>query len=145
MLKGRQGLASVFLCFFCLLTLLQQPALSCYRDILNRVESLSKAAPLNLLDCMLYTPTTNNYENCSKSALKCFAAEVKVVIQEWKTIEKLKRKWDLDTRLNEVAELLNQTNTECFQCEQLTEKNATEFFRDLETYIKQMNSNIGTC
>ncbi|XP_041653912.1 interleukin 15, like isoform X2 [Cheilinus undulatus] len=146
MLTGRRGLASVCLCFFCLLTLPQQPAaLNCYRDILHRVKTLSKVAPLNSLDCMLYTPAIDDYENCSKSALKCFAAEVTVIIQEWKTIEKVNRKWDLDEKLAEVADLLNQTNPECLQCEQLKEENAKDFFRVLETFIQLMNSAPGDC
>ncbi|XP_041653920.1 interleukin 15, like isoform X3 [Cheilinus undulatus] len=85
------------------------------------------------------------YQNCSKSALKCFAAEVTVIIQEWKTIEKVNRKWDLDEKLAEVADLLNQTNPECLQCEQLKEENAKDFFRVLETFIQLMNSAPGDC
>lgn len=84
MLRGRLALASVYLCFVCLLGLtLQMPAKPCANDIFAKLEALvGEVHNLEGLNCTLYTPTTEDFKNCPKSILKCLADEVKVLTEE---------------------------------------------------------------
>uniref|UniRef100_UPI0037E94A8C interleukin 15, like isoform X2 n=1 Tax=Semicossyphus pulcher TaxID=241346 RepID=UPI0037E94A8C len=144
MLTGRRDLATVYLCFFCLLSLTQQPAAQiCTRGILKRVKYFQSQAPLTLLDCQLYTPSLDDYENCPRTSIQCFADEVKVLIEEWKTVKDA-RVFNLNVKLEQLASEINQTNSEeCLQCELLQEKKAEDFLEALEKTLTMMNAGSG--
>ncbi|XP_065816866.1 interleukin 15, like isoform X2 [Labrus bergylta] len=125
MLTGRRGVACMYLCFFCLLALTHQATDNVFRDIVRRVQRFIKNVP----------------SKCPKTTMKCFAKEVKVLIQEWKTVGAAGVP-KLDEKLEDLASELDQTNSECAQCELLNEKNATEFLKSLETTLQMMNNEL---
>ncbi|XP_020513998.1 interleukin 15, like isoform X1 [Labrus bergylta] len=141
MLTGRRGVACMYLCFFCLLALTHQATDNVFRDIVRRVQRFIKNVPSELLICSLYTPDIYDYQKCPKTTMKCFAKEVKVLIQEWKTVGAAGVP-KLDEKLEDLASELDQTNSECAQCELLNEKNATEFLKSLETTLQMMNNEL---
>ncbi|XP_056231116.1 interleukin 15, like isoform X5 [Seriola aureovittata] len=124
MLRGRPALEVVFLCFVCVLSLKPQPdARICSQDIILRVEFLIKKAP-NL--------------KCPSSTFKCFAAEIKVLTDEWKTFDNIP-KFKLNILLGELATSFNQTESECRQCELFKEQNAEKFLKDLLSTLQFIN------
>ncbi|XP_044057489.1 interleukin 15, like isoform X3 [Siniperca chuatsi] len=139
MLRGRRALVSVYLCFVCLLSLTAQPAAKpCTQDIIKRVKFLIIKAPDLWLHCRLYTPTIDDFQqNCPSSTLKCFANEIKVLIEEWETVQGIH---SLKIRLEKLASLFNQTESECRQCELLEEKEAEVFLKGLHGTLEMMNS-----
>ncbi|XP_038549918.1 interleukin 15, like isoform X6 [Micropterus salmoides] len=142
MLRGRPAFASVYLCFVCLLSLLpsQLAAKPCTRDILKQVKFLVKLAPsLKSVDCRLYTPTIDDYQNCPSSTLKCFADEIKVLIEEWSTVGKIPC-FTLNISLTTLASKFNQTESECRQCELFREEEAENFLKGLQLTLEMMNS-----
>ncbi|XP_071352851.1 interleukin 15, like isoform X3 [Trachinotus anak] len=140
MLRGSQALVVVFLCFVCLLSLKAQPdARICTQDIVTRVQVLIDKAPDLWLDSKLYTPNITDYEQkCPSSTVKCFAAEIKVLTEEWNTVRRIPR-YKLNILLGELAALFNQTESECRQCELLTEQNAEKFLQDLLLTLQMIN------
>ncbi|XP_038549917.1 interleukin 15, like isoform X5 [Micropterus salmoides] len=156
MLRGRPAFASVYLCFVCLLSLLpsQLAAKPCTRDILKQVKFLVKLAPsldggwtdgknpaiiTKSVDCRLYTPTIDDYQNCPSSTLKCFADEIKVLIEEWSTVGKIPC-FTLNISLTTLASKFNQTESECRQCELFREEEAENFLKGLQLTLEMMNS-----
>ncbi|XP_038549919.1 interleukin 15, like isoform X7 [Micropterus salmoides] len=141
MLRGRPAFASVYLCFVCLLSLLpsQLAAKPCTRDILKQVKFLVKLAPSLSVDCRLYTPTIDDYQNCPSSTLKCFADEIKVLIEEWSTVGKIPC-FTLNISLTTLASKFNQTESECRQCELFREEEAENFLKGLQLTLEMMNS-----
>ncbi|XP_045930887.1 interleukin 15, like isoform X2 [Micropterus dolomieu] len=141
MLRGRPAFASVYLCLVCLLSLLppQLAAKPCTRDILRQVKVLVKLAPSLSVDCRLYTPTIDDYQNCPSSTLKCFADEIKVLIEEWRTVRILPR-FTLNISLTTLASKFNQTESECRQCELFREEEAENFLKGLQLTLEMMNS-----
>ncbi|XP_041796936.1 interleukin 15, like isoform X3 [Chelmon rostratus] len=139
MLRGRLALVSVHLCFFCLSALMPQPAANvCTKDIMKNVQFLINTSDL-VLDCRLYTPTINDYQqNCPSATMKCFAAEISVLMEEWETIPY--HGFGLDKKLEKLAKLLNQTESECHQCEFFKEQNAEKFLNNLHSTLQRMNS-----
>ncbi|XP_059187880.1 interleukin 15, like isoform X2 [Centropristis striata] len=155
LLRGRIAVASAYLCFVCLLAVVSQPvSRPCSKDIIKRVKSLIEKEPqlreLNCtlytptaedfrrwLDCRLYTPTVEDFRNCPRSTLKCFADELQVLIEEW-DLHRLK-KLKLNTRVENLALTLNQTDPECLQCELLKEENAKKFLQSLQETIEMAN------
>ncbi|XP_059187883.1 interleukin 15, like isoform X4 [Centropristis striata] len=140
LLRGRIAVASAYLCFVCLLAVVSQPvSRPCSKDIIKRVKSLIEKEPqLRWLDCRLYTPTVEDFrQNCPRSTLKCFADELQVLIEEW-DLHRLK-KLKLNTRVENLALTLNQTDPECLQCELLKEENAKKFLQSLQETIEMAN------
>ncbi|XP_059187885.1 interleukin 15, like isoform X6 [Centropristis striata] len=139
LLRGRIAVASAYLCFVCLLAVVSQPvSRPCSKDIIKRVKSLIEKEPqLRWLDCRLYTPTVEDFRNCPRSTLKCFADELQVLIEEW-DLHRLK-KLKLNTRVENLALTLNQTDPECLQCELLKEENAKKFLQSLQETIEMAN------
>ncbi|XP_076592035.1 interleukin 15, like isoform X2 [Chaetodon auriga] len=140
MLRGSLALVSVHLCFFCLSALMPQPATKvCTKDIMNNVQFLINNTSDLLLDCRLYTPTISDYQQkCPSSTMKCFADEVKVLIEEWETVPY--RGFRLNIKLEKLAKSLNQTESECLQCEFFKEQKAEKFLNDLHSTLQSMNS-----
>lgn len=138
MLRGRPTLASVLLCCICLPVLTQGNKLKpCSRDSIARVENLINDKDLKLLDCMLYTPTTGDYKNCPHSTLNCFADEVKVLIEE--SNDNIAAK-TLHIMLKRLARRIDQSESECLQCESHKEEKVEKFLSDLLEILKQNNS-----
>ncbi|XP_056231113.1 interleukin 15, like isoform X3 [Seriola aureovittata] len=140
MLRGRPALEVVFLCFVCVLSLKPQPdARICSQDIILRVEFLIKKAPNLWLNSRLYTPNLTDYQQkCPSSTFKCFAAEIKVLTDEWKTFDNIP-KFKLNILLGELATSFNQTESECRQCELFKEQNAEKFLKDLLSTLQFIN------
>ncbi|KAM9359374.1 interleukin 15, like isoform 2-T2 [Symphorus nematophorus] len=139
MLRGKPVLASVHLCFICLLAVMPQPAARrCSLDIVTKVQTVFDDAGLNGLDCRLYTPPIQHFQKCPSSTMKCFADEIKVLIEEWENFPY--HHFKLDLKLKILSSKLNQTESECHQCELFTEKTAGEFLNDLLKTLEKMNS-----
>nr|XP_046246073.1 interleukin 15, like isoform X2 [Scatophagus argus] len=138
MLRGRLTLASVCLYLVCPLGLRLQPAAKLYtEDVIRRVESLI-VSDLTELDCRLYTPTIEDYQKCPSSTMKCFADEVKVLIEEWENFPAGGLR--LNIKLKKLAKLLNKTEaSECLQCELSKEEKAEKFLKDLALTLRTMN------
>ncbi|XP_060903248.1 interleukin 15, like isoform X1 [Labrus mixtus] len=141
MLTGRRGVACMYLCFFCLLALTHQAPIKTGWDILKRVQRFITKVPSELSICSLYTPDIYDYQKCPKTTMECFAKEVKVLIEEWKTVG-APGVPKLDEKLEDLASELDQTNSDCSQCELLNEKNATEFLKILEETLQMMNGEM---
>ncbi|KAM9359376.1 interleukin 15, like isoform 4-T4 [Symphorus nematophorus] len=123
MLRGKPVLASVHLCFICLLAVMPQPAARrCSLDIVTKVQTVFDDAGLK----------------CPSSTMKCFADEIKVLIEEWENFPY--HHFKLDLKLKILSSKLNQTESECHQCELFTEKTAGEFLNDLLKTLEKMNS-----
>ncbi|KAM9359375.1 interleukin 15, like isoform 3-T3 [Symphorus nematophorus] len=124
MLRGKPVLASVHLCFICLLAVMPQPAARrCSLDIVTKVQTVFDDAGL---------------QKCPSSTMKCFADEIKVLIEEWENFPY--HHFKLDLKLKILSSKLNQTESECHQCELFTEKTAGEFLNDLLKTLEKMNS-----
>ncbi|XP_038549922.1 interleukin 15, like isoform X9 [Micropterus salmoides] len=91
------------------------------------------------VDCRLYTPTIDDYQNCPSSTLKCFADEIKVLIEEWSTVGKIPC-FTLNISLTTLASKFNQTESECRQCELFREEEAENFLKGLQLTLEMMNS-----
>ncbi|XP_033182207.1 interleukin 15, like isoform X2 [Anabas testudineus] len=148
MLRGTPALASVFLCFVCVFSQKSHQATNlCIRDMITRVTELIKQAPqLNQLDSTLYTPTLTDYKNCPRAALKCFAAEVKVFIDEWELLykQKVQKSFRLEKMIDRLAARLPQGESDCLQCESLKEENVENFLTELRLILQHINSQFCT-
>ncbi|XP_067451668.1 interleukin 15, like isoform X3 [Thunnus thynnus] len=138
MLRGRPTLASVLLCCICLPVLTQgNKPKPCSRDSIRHVNKLINDKDL-LLDCMLYTPTTGDYkQNCPRSTLNCFADEVNVLIEESNKNIAAQRLYGM---LKALAGRIDQSESECLQCESHKEEKVEKFLSDLLEILKQNNS-----
>lgn len=141
MLRGRAALASVFLCSVCVLALRQPARRSrCSTDLIRRVEVLQQnVTHQEWLDCSLYTPSIADVQNCPRSALTCFAAEVNVLTKElvdsgMKYISKLQ----ISSGLERLAKQSYKTGSACPPCESFMEKNVTMFLKDLLLTLKML-------
>ncbi|XP_042342035.1 interleukin 15, like isoform X2 [Plectropomus leopardus] len=145
MLRGRFAAGSVYACFVCLLGLTAQPAKLRTQDIFPKINTLKAKVPLlEGLNCTLYTPTRQDYQNCPVSTLRCFADEVKVLTEELEAIGVPgMRRFPLITSLKKHARWLEKTQqktSDCLQCELLTEKEPQPFLGDLISIIQMVNS-----
>ncbi|XP_075906239.1 interleukin 15, like isoform X2 [Nelusetta ayraudi] len=144
MLTRRPSLATVRLCVLLLLSSsLELPAeaqtrikgketMHKVRALLNTVTSLTRD-----LDCQLYTPGVEDYRKCPVSTIKCFALEVRVLVQELDSGPY--QKMNLTGKLEKLTSSLNQTESQCVQCELFQEKNAAEFLLRLLNILEEMN------
>ncbi|XP_038549914.1 interleukin 15, like isoform X2 [Micropterus salmoides] len=79
------------------------------------------------------------HKNCPSSTLKCFADEIKVLIEEWSTVGKIPC-FTLNISLTTLASKFNQTESECRQCELFREEEAENFLKGLQLTLEMMNS-----
>ncbi|XP_067363222.1 interleukin 15, like isoform X2 [Channa argus] len=142
MLRGTPSLVSVFLCFVCLHILTPHPATRrCTQDTIRRVNVLIEKAPsLTWLNTRLYTPKSTDHEKCPSSTLKCFAAEVKVLTEEWMEVVENFPRLKLDKMLYTLASTFKQAESDCPECELLQEENAENFLNCLLSTLQCMNS-----
>ncbi|KAF7652923.1 hypothetical protein LDENG_00090490 [Lucifuga dentata] len=144
MLRGSLAAVSVFLCLLYPSILASQwsnQLKPCSANGLGQVRFLlSKVQDLEWLDCRLYTPTMEDYQqNCPSSTLSCFAAETNVLIAEWTTATLLKKR-TLVSILGHLASRFNQTEgSECHQCEFHKEEEAKMFLNTLSSVLERMN------
>lgn len=141
MLTARPSVVNAFLFAVCLLAVSSQLSDGpCSYDLFWKVKNLANEAPnQKCLDCRLYTPTIEDYQNCPNATLRCFAGEVKVLADEWEVNDK-KRPKHLDKKLERLASHFNMTESGCVQCELLPEKDVENFLKDLLNTLKIMNS-----
>nr|XP_049582014.1 interleukin 15, like isoform X2 [Syngnathus scovelli] len=91
-------------------------------------------------DCKLYTPTWSDYKTCPKDTLKCFSAEVRVLVTEWERSE-----GDVLKNLERGLKFLedgphNQNQSACGPCELHPEENVQHFLRELKRILERINS-----
>nr|XP_033486802.1 interleukin 15, like isoform X1 [Epinephelus lanceolatus] len=152
MLRGRLALASVYLCFVCLLGLtLQLPAKPCANDIFAKLEALvGEVHNLEGLNCTLYTPTTEDFKKCYQNYEKeeFYTGELHVPLSE---ISRLK---DNEFRINcpkstlkcladEVKVLTEEL--EAFNVSGMHEFPLIKNLRRLAVRIKKTESNCPRC
>ncbi|KAM3616122.1 uncharacterized protein V6R79_012662 [Siganus canaliculatus] len=112
----------------------------CTKDVVRNVQALMSNSYLKELDCRLYTPAvTKSQQKCHSSIMRCFAVEIKVLLEEWDGVPG-HGLW-LDKKLNRLADQLNTTSESgCLQCELFREENATVFLKDLIRTLELVNS-----
>lgn len=145
MLTRRPSLATVRLCVLLLLSSsLELPAKAQTRfkgkEIMMKVRALitTVSSLTRDLDCQLYTPDVEDYrQKCPVSTIKCFALEVKVLIEEIDS--RTFRGMNITGKLERLTRSLNQTESQCVQCELFQEKNAAEFLDRLLNILEEMN------
>lgn len=130
---------SVRLCFVCLLAMTPQSAARCHSvDVISNVQMLINDTGLNTLDCRLYTPTIEHFQKCPSTTMNCFADEMKVLTEEWENFPY--RRLRLNLKLKILSKNLNQTESDCPQCEVFEEKTAQQFLEKLISALQTMNS-----
>ncbi|XP_075906241.1 interleukin 15, like isoform X4 [Nelusetta ayraudi] len=133
MLTRRPSLATVRLCVLLLLSSsLELPA-----EAQTRIKGKETMHKTRDLDCQLYTPGVEDYRKCPVSTIKCFALEVRVLVQELDSGPY--QKMNLTGKLEKLTSSLNQTESQCVQCELFQEKNAAEFLLRLLNILEEMN------
>ncbi|XP_039895692.1 interleukin 15, like isoform X3 [Simochromis diagramma] len=101
----------------------------------HRALSLQHTLSLN---CSLYTPTMEDYEQiCPRTTMQCFASEIIVLTHEWELEPKWKK---LNRLLSRLASRINQTASKCRRCEVMKEENATTFLENLLWTVEKSNS-----
>lgn len=139
---------SVYLCFVCLLAQRSKPAGRCFSDMLTSVETvLNQTSDLESLNCSLYTPTPHDYQNCPSAVLKCFAEEIKVLVEEWQIVvlndetsspPSFRSLKNLKYGLQRLTKSSNQVEFGCTQCELFEEKKADLFLGELHSTLQMM-------
>ncbi|KAM9733215.1 interleukin 15, like [Menidia menidia] len=144
MLRARgSGLAGVIACSVWLtLALGAPPAVRrrCSKDLLPRVEGLRGEAGAQVLDWMLYTPSIQDFENCPRTTLKCYAAEVEVLSEELAIISNTTIGRTIIIMLKKLAWTFSQVESGCPQCELFPERNSSSFFSELVDTLKMVNA-----
>ncbi|XP_061538594.1 interleukin 15, like isoform X3 [Phycodurus eques] len=92
MLRGRPA---AFVTVWCLAWLLCDGAHAFSRDAVHQCA-----------DCKLYTPSVSDYKTCPKDTLKCFSAEVRVLLAEWEGSQQP----DLERALRSFADQRNHVS-----------------------------------
>lgn len=133
----------VFLWLVCLFTVTLQHDKRCARTLFGQVNKLLKIAP-NQLSSRLYTPTSQDFESCPGAALRCFAEELDVLIEEWELNPNRNPNREtrsvLSLRIQSLASFFSKTESTCRQCELLTVENAETFLGNLSMILQDMNS-----
>uniref|UniRef100_A0A672H760 Interleukin n=1 Tax=Salarias fasciatus TaxID=181472 RepID=A0A672H760_SALFA len=135
MLKAQVALVSVFLCAAVSTRAVDR---RCLRELPLQISQIWKSAPVQRrTDGALYTPTTENYTNCPGATLRCFAAEMKVLMKEW---EITNVRLSLSNALNKTSRRFQQPDSDCLHCELLQEENGQTFLERLTEVVQMMNS-----
>ncbi|KAL3991272.1 nuclear factor of activated T-cells, cytoplasmic 3 [Sarotherodon galilaeus] len=142
MQRERPALVSVFV-FLCSVNIIAVTQKPCSRDLINNVltlkEKVSNISNKLSLNCSLYTPTIEDYEQiCPKTTMQCFASEIIVLTHEWEVTRMGKK---LNKMLDKLASRINQqTASKCRRCEVMKEENATTFLENLLWTVEKSNS-----
>ncbi|KAJ8414563.1 hypothetical protein AAFF_G00037650 [Aldrovandia affinis] len=124
-------------CLSCLLYLVIMPMVwahrprPCARELFNLVKGLV----LNSTEEALYTPNTTDYEKCSKSILRCFAEEMKVLVYHNPALGEFM----LPKRLLKWSLKMKDENEHCPQCEVHDMQPVETFLLMLNKILKQFN------
>ncbi|XP_048015745.1 interleukin 15, like isoform X2 [Megalobrama amblycephala] len=136
-------LTSLFLYVLIMLTRQIKCQSICSRESVDMVKritvELSKVVwflSLQENDCMLYTPTIADYENCSRSVLTCFALELNVLFVEIQSVARLSQ------QLLRILKKLKYKDTmkSCPDCELYQEKKAKTFLETLQNILQRINA-----
>ncbi|XP_033979624.1 interleukin 15, like isoform X1 [Trematomus bernacchii] len=137
MLRGALFLVSVSLCLVCLTA---APARNCSIDLQTNVgKLLMKAKELKSLECELYTPTVDQYKNCSQSTMNCLINEINVLFLEWEAADLSnisKHKTAMFSILDSFGEMIPERD--CPKCESLEVENAETFLAGLQSILQFM-------
>ncbi|XP_056139821.1 interleukin 15, like isoform X1 [Lampris incognitus] len=130
-------------------------------------ELIQRVQEMEAFDSRLYTPTLDDYENCPRSTLSCFAKEAYVLNLEWPTNAPLLQPANRTTprrvagrtaahglrapdqgaslarRLGGLGQQLQQTDRgRCEQCEAHAEEEVKVFLGRLYEVLQRINSEI---
>ncbi|XP_061137445.1 interleukin 15, like isoform X1 [Syngnathus typhle] len=110
-------------------------------DLMEHVKELLRDdAASQCSDCKLYTPTWSDYKTCPKDTLKCFSAEVRVLVTEWERSEGNVLK-NLERGLKFLEDgPHNQNQSACGPCELHPEENVQHFLKELQRILEGINS-----
>lgn len=127
----------ILLFLYVAIVLTRQIKCGCSRESEEWVNSIAvKLRQMEANDCMLYTPTLADYENCSNSTLHCFMWEMDVLLFE--IDNPLKRR--LPKTLKNLTRQLHDKRKPCPKCEFYHEKRAVTFVETLQSILQKMNA-----
>uniref|UniRef100_A0A8C2F9X7 Interleukin n=1 Tax=Cyprinus carpio TaxID=7962 RepID=A0A8C2F9X7_CYPCA len=129
---------SLFL--YLLIMLTRQIKCQCSKESVKMVKKIATELSKVKNDSMLYTPTLADYEqNCSRSALTCFALEVNVLLVEIQSLAKFQF-WQLPRILKLLAYKFQDKMKPCPDCELYKEEKAETFLETLLNVLQQINA-----
>ncbi|CAB1347656.1 unnamed protein product, partial [Coregonus sp. 'balchen'] len=132
----------LWLLFFIAMTMKQADGESiCSQEIPKIVQKcIEEVHKMESFDCRLYTPTLADYQQkCPMSTLKCFEAEVYVLVLE--SGSKFLRKTQLTKRLNGLRSLIKQKDgANCPHCEVHREQAAIDFLTTFLEILENINN-----
>ncbi|XP_047676956.1 interleukin 15, like isoform X2 [Tachysurus fulvidraco] len=103
----------------------------CSKETLRLVDAFRHMLPkMEFNDFRLYTPTLQNYKNCSRSTMECFAKEMIVLVSETDEASKL------PIRLQKLQQNLSNKIPPCPKCEVYNETQAEIFLNTLITILQ---------
>lgn len=111
----------------------------CSKESVEIVKRITRELSQVKNDSMLYTPTLADYENCSRSALTCFALEVNVLMVEIQSLAKFQF-WQLPRILKLLAYKFQDKMKPCPDCELYKEEKAETFLETLLNVLQQINA-----
>uniref|UniRef100_A0A8C1PXH9 Interleukin n=2 Tax=Cyprinus carpio TaxID=7962 RepID=A0A8C1PXH9_CYPCA len=111
----------------------------CSKESVEIVKRITRELSQVKNDSMLYTPTLADYENCSKSTLKCFELEVNVLFVEIQSAAKSQSRRLLRI-LKTLTHQLQDKRNPCPDCEFYQEKSSRTFLETLENVLQRMNA-----
>ncbi|XP_048015746.1 interleukin 15, like isoform X3 [Megalobrama amblycephala] len=131
-------LTSLFLYVLIMLTRQIKCQSICSRESVDMVKRITVELSKVENDCMLYTPTIADYENCSRSVLTCFALELNVLFVEIQSVARLSQQ--LLRILKKLKYKLQDTMKSCPDCELYQEKKAKTFLETLQNILQRINA-----
>ncbi|XP_061683537.1 interleukin 15, like [Syngnathoides biaculeatus] len=135
MLRGRPALLTLW-CLACLACLLREQARAFSRDALRQVETLRRQDAASCPGCKLYTPSVTDYTMCPRDTLKCFSAEVRVLLAEWEGSQRP----GLERALESFADHLGHSGRQCAPCELHPEEDVPRFLEQLYKTLQAFNN-----
>ncbi|XP_061638558.1 interleukin 15, like isoform X1 [Phyllopteryx taeniolatus] len=133
MLRGRPA---AFVTVWCLACLLCDGTHAFSRDAVHQVEILRRQDAASCADCKLYTPSVSDYKTCPKDTLKCFSAEIRVLLAEWEGSQQP----DLERALWSFADQRNHSGRRCRPCELHPEEDVPRFLDQLLQTLQANNN-----
>ncbi|ROK74147.1 hypothetical protein DPX16_22288 [Anabarilius grahami] len=106
----------------------------CSRESVEVVKQIAEELSKVENDCMLYTPTLADYENCSRSTLACFALELNVLFVEIQSVATLSQ------QLLRILKKYKDKKKSCPDCELYREKKAETFLETLQNILQRINA-----
>ncbi|XP_051717950.1 interleukin 15, like isoform X2 [Ctenopharyngodon idella] len=110
----------------------------CSRESVEMVQRIADELRKVDNDCLLYTPTVEDYENCSRSTIKCFALELKVLFVEIQSVARLSEQ--LLRILKKLKYKLQDKMKSCPDCELYPGEKAKTFVETLQNILQRINA-----